>query len=188
MRLKQIVEVRRRQVGWQMVLGGTLLALLLAVLGGVSAHSRQASVSVRVSVFAAGLNTARGLACGLDGALSVAEGGRIVPNGTSTVGLCRQVLFPVGPDAGSQTSGSSQISSSGEHTTVADDLPSCQTSSLMGNLVSGVAWSLDGTRIASASTKVQVWRARRLADFSNVGRLVGTIVGIVGGVCLHLPA
>ncbi len=93
--------------------------------------------SANVSVFAEGLNNPRGLKFGPDGNLYVAEGGA---GGTlSTVGLCDQVIPPTGPYTGGFTARISKISPNGTRTTVADNLPSSQTSPVIGSLVSGVA-------------------------------------------------
>ena len=91
-----------------------------------------------VSVFATGLNNPRGLKFGPDGNLYVAEGG--IGGTNSTVGLCEQVVPPVGPYTGSQTgSRISMIDRNGVRTTVVDNVPSSQTTADQGSLVSGVA-------------------------------------------------
>jgi hypothetical protein len=105
--------------------------VLLAALAAV------AQTSSNVSVFAAGFNNPRGLKFGPDGNLYVAEGGA---GGTmSTAGLCPQVVVPIGPYTGGFTARISKVTPAGIVTTVADNLPSDQTSSSQGNLVSGVA-------------------------------------------------
>jgi hypothetical protein len=88
-----------------------------------------------VSIFASGLNNPRGLKFGPDGNLYVAEGG--AGGTTSSVGLCDQVVSPIGPYTGGLTARISKISPNGTRTTVIDGLPSSQTS--QGSLVSGVA-------------------------------------------------
>jgi hypothetical protein len=104
--------------------------------------------SSNVSVFAQGLNNPRGLKFGPDGNLYVAEGG--AGGSSSTVGLCDQVIAPIGPYTGGFTARISKISPEGTRTTVVDNLPSDQTSAAQGSLVSGVAdvAFIDGTLYA----------------------------------------
>jgi len=83
------------------------------------------------------LNSPRGLAFGPDGFLYVAEAG--LGGSTSTDGKCTQVVPPVGPYLGGNTSRISKISSSGVRTTVVDELPSDQTAAALGSEVSGVS-------------------------------------------------
>ena len=91
-----------------------------------------------VTVFATGLNNPRGLKFGPDGNLYVAEGGTGGLN--STVGMCEQAPFPVGPYTGSNTGGRiSRIDQNGDRITVVDNLPSSQTGPALGGLISGVA-------------------------------------------------
>jgi hypothetical protein len=58
---------------------------------------------------------------------------------TTTKDDCEQVRAPVGPYSGGFTARISKFSPSGVQTTVADSLPSKETSPMLGNLVSGVA-------------------------------------------------
>jgi hypothetical protein len=90
-----------------------------------------------ISVFASGFNNPRGLKFGPDANLYVAEGGMGGTN--STVGICNQVPSPIGPYSGGYTARISKVAPDGTVTTVANNLPSNQTSALSGSLVSGVA-------------------------------------------------
>jgi hypothetical protein len=113
-----------------LVVGTVCLCLVL----GVSAQS------ANVSEFASGFNNPRGLKFGPDGYLYVAEGG--AGGSLSTVGICDQAAGPPagpGPYTGGFTARISKIDPSGVVSTVADHLPSSQTSAAFGNLVSGVA-------------------------------------------------
>jgi hypothetical protein len=93
--------------------------------------------SANVMPFAEGLDNPRGLRFGPDGDLYVAEGGT---GGTrSTEGQCEQVVPPVGPYTGGDTARISKLDASGQRTTVAEMLPSNQTSPDLGSLVAGVA-------------------------------------------------
>ncbi|HTE89786.1 MAG TPA: ScyD/ScyE family protein [Terriglobales bacterium] len=93
--------------------------------------------SAQVTVFATGLNNPRGIKFGPDGFLYVAEGG--LGGSRSTVGQCDQVIEPVGPYTGDFTARISKISPSGTRLTVAEHLPSSQTSPALGSLIRGVA-------------------------------------------------
>ena len=115
-----------------------IYTVFLLLLGPALPSSILAQVpSANVTVFATGLNNPRGLKFGTDGYLYVAEGG--AGGTTSTVGLCEQVPAPVGPYTGGFTSRISKIDAHGNRTTVADNLPSSETSAAQGNLVSGVS-------------------------------------------------
>ncbi len=91
-----------------------------------------------VKVFATGLNCPRGLRFGPDGNIYVAEAGL---GGTdSTIGVCDQVPFPVGPYKGSTTGGRvSKIDRWGNRTTVTDQLPSSGANEIIGGDKEGVA-------------------------------------------------
>jgi len=99
-------------------------------------NSTQAPATV--STFYTGLNNPRGLEWGSDGNLYVAEGGT---GGTdSTIGLCLQVPFPVGPYHGSPTGGRvSMITPDHVRTTITDQLPSSSANEIIGGDVEGVA-------------------------------------------------
>jgi hypothetical protein len=115
--------------------------LLLTPLGPFEKVAVRASapptVQSNVTVFATGLNNPRGLKFGPDGNLYVAEGG--IGGTNSTVGLCDQVPFPVGPYTGSATGARiSRIDPNGNRTTFVSNLPSSQTGPALGSLISGV--------------------------------------------------
>jgi hypothetical protein len=94
--------------------------------------------SANVSIFAEGLDNPRGLEFGPDGMLYVAEGGQGGTNATDE-SQCEQVVPPVGPYTGGPTARISMLDAEGNRTTVAEGLPSNQTSPSLGSLVAGVA-------------------------------------------------
>ena len=96
---------------------------------------------VAQQVVATGFNNPRNLRFGPDGSLYVAEGG--AGGNLSTVGQCEQAAGPPagpGPYLGGFTARISKVNvASGAVSTVAEGLPSSQTSDAFGDLVSGVA-------------------------------------------------
>ncbi len=115
----------------------TVYAMKVASIALLSVMFASAGWAAGVEVFATGLNNPRGLKFGPDGNLYVAEGG--TGGSATTVGLCPQVPFPVGPYGGGFTSRISRIDSLGNRHTVVDGLPSSQTGPALGSLVSGVS-------------------------------------------------
>jgi hypothetical protein len=91
----------------------------------------------KITVFASGFNSPRELKFGPDGFLYVAEGG--TGGNISTAGLCDSVIPPTGPYLGGATGRISKIDRHGAVTTVANNLPSSQTSAQLGSLSSSVA-------------------------------------------------
>ena len=112
---------------------------MLGIVGGrIQAGDHGGAAAPKISVFASGLNNPRGIKFGPGGYLYVAEGG--VGGTNSTAGQCDQVVAPVGPYTGGATgSRISRFGRDGVGRTVADNLPSSQTSPAVGGFVSGVA-------------------------------------------------
>jgi len=126
----------------QRLLSGLATAVLLTATtqaATVGPSRDDGSPHVSVSVVVDHLNNPRGLTFGPDGGLYVAEGGTGGSDMT-TPSDCEQVKAPVGPYSGGYTSRISRVDVRHHtRTTVADGLPSSQTSPALGNLVSGVA-------------------------------------------------
>src|SRR5580698_7422838 len=111
----------------------SVLKLAAVALGMVAPQIGYAQLSSNVTVKLSGFNSPRGLKFGPDGLLYVAEGGT---GGTaSTVGMCTQVVPPIGPYTGGFTARISKIYSGGGRQTVVDGL----TSSTGGGASQGVA-------------------------------------------------
>jgi sugar lactone lactonase YvrE len=108
------------------------------VRAGSSAAKTAAFARRHTSVVARGLLNPRGLVVGPGGDLYVAEAGLGGHERTSRA-ACRQVRYPVGPYTGGSSGRVSRISADGERTTVADGLPSTQTSHTFGDIVFGPA-------------------------------------------------
>jgi hypothetical protein len=122
-----------------------LLASAAATLAVTAASTASAAPTIirqtataTVWLYSTGFNNPRNLRFSPSGVLYVAEGGA---GGTaSTVGLCTQVVPPLGPYTGSARGGRiSWVDSNGNRNTVTDRFPSSQTTSATGSLTSGVA-------------------------------------------------
>ncbi|WP_370086266.1 ScyD/ScyE family protein [Streptacidiphilus sp. MAP12-16] len=147
--MSTLVRSRGRLISASLIGLSSLVAATLGLVSPTSAataapanqnqaliHSQVLVPGGHMRVLAGGLKNPRGLAFGPDGRLYVAEGGS--GGNASTVGKCPQVP-DVGPYTGGFTSRISSITLSGKRTTVVDHLPSSQTSTASGGLVSGVA-------------------------------------------------
>lgn len=95
---------------------------------------KSATINTGYSVFAQDFSFPRGLKFGPDGYLYVALAG--VGGTNSTVGQCTQVVAPVGPYLGGNTSSIIKISPKGKVSTVVENLPSDMTAN---GFTSGVA-------------------------------------------------
>jgi hypothetical protein len=119
-------------------LGAVVAAAALVPATATAKKPAQKPAHRQWTVFATGLNNPRGLTFGPRCGLYVAEGG-LGGSATTTSAQCTQVPAPIGPYSGGRTARISKISRQGVRTTVADGLPSDQTSAASGSLVSGVA-------------------------------------------------
>ncbi len=124
------------------------LLTLVACGGGAGSGGASAPLAARArtptlsapAVLASGLNGPRGLRFGPDGALYVGESGQPALDTTSTVGLCTQVIPPIGPYTGGATGRISRIDAQGHVTTVADGLPSTVNALGLATSVADVAF------------------------------------------------
>jgi hypothetical protein len=129
-RLKLVLALASVAVG--------VLAAAGAVIARRDGHVSRPAVPerARVDLVARGLLNPRGLVVGRDGAVYVAEAGLGGSHRTSRV-KCRQVRYPVGPYTGGMSGRVSRITPDGKRTTLADGLPSTQTSHTFGDIVFG---------------------------------------------------
>jgi hypothetical protein len=161
-----------------------LLLTAAALAAGPFPKPLTAQPSSNVHVWVTGLNSPRGLKFGPDGKLYVAEGG--TGGTTSTKGTCTQVIAPVGPYTGGNTSSISAVDSKGTLTTVASGFPSSVDA--LGDLsgvadvafVEGTLYALEGgagcshgdalpNGVYKVNTKTGAWKL-----FANLSEFVKT--------------
>jgi hypothetical protein len=118
---------------------GAVMVVGLATMGSnLAAQSPRAAAGVEVREIASGLNDPRGLAFGPDKRLYVAEAGA-GGGSLSTVGLCDQVQFPVGPFVGGNSARVVRIEEDGSVSVLADGLPSAEATPAIGGDKQGVS-------------------------------------------------
>jgi hypothetical protein len=157
-------------------------ALIAGVGGTVSAQSLPlapvAAPGVRISVLAQGLRDPRGLDIAPGGDLYVAEAGTTPgiftpPPGPAPGPALRTrcaVNWPVGPVNGGFTARISRVSSEGEVTTAADELPSAANNNLIGGDRMGIAAvTLVGGRLYPAVRRRLLTRTPRGGQSAPAG-------------------
>ena len=112
-------------------LSAVFLLAFVSIVSNLAAQARGEAPAIDVGVLASGLNDPRGLAFGPDGRLYVAEAGA-GGSTLSTVGLCDQVQFPVGPFVGGNTARVVRIETDGSVSVVAGGLPSAEAGAAIG--------------------------------------------------------
>ena len=112
-------------------LSAVFLLAFVSIVSNLAAQARGDAPAVDVGVLASGLNDPRGLAFGPDGRLYVAEAGAGAST-LSTVGLCDQVQFPVGPFVGGNSARVVRIEANGSVSVVAGGLPSAEAGAAIG--------------------------------------------------------
>ncbi len=112
-------------------LSAVFLLAFVSIVSNLAAQARGEAPAIDVGVLASGLNDPRGLAFGPDGRLYVAEAGA-GGSTLSTVGLCDQVQFPVGPFVGGNSARVVRIEANGSVSVVAGGLPSAEAGAAIG--------------------------------------------------------